>query len=188
MRILVNLFLEFFKIGLFTFGGGYAMISVIENICVDKRKWITHDEMMNVTVMAESTPGPIAINLATYAGWRQAGLKGALSATFGMVLPSFLIILLLSEILDALLVYPVVQSAFRGIRLAVPLLILNAGFTMVRKMKKKLFPCLTALTCMIVMFLILLFSWNFSSVSVMLAAGCVSVCVFLALERRGKAK
>ena len=64
--MLISLFLTFAKIGLFTFGGGYAMISIIENICVEQKNWITHDEMMNVTVIAESTPGPIAINCATY--------------------------------------------------------------------------------------------------------------------------
>ena len=89
---LLDLFLNFAKIGLFTFGGGYAMIALIEDICVEKKRWITHDEMMNVTVIAESTPGPIAINCATYVGYKQKGLSGAAAATVGMVLPSFCII------------------------------------------------------------------------------------------------
>ena len=92
MPILMELFLTFAKIGLFTFGGGYAMISIIEDNCVDKKKWITHDEMMELTVIAESTPGPIAINMATGVGFRQAGMLGAIMATFGVVLPSFVII------------------------------------------------------------------------------------------------
>ena len=138
-NILKDLFLTFAKIGVFTFGGGYAMISVIENNCVDRKKWITHDEMMDVTVMAESTPGPIAINMATFVGYKQAGLMGAVAATIGIVLPSFLIIFFLSSVLEALLKYPLVQNLFRGIRVAVPILILDAGFNMVRKMKKKLY-------------------------------------------------
>lgn len=81
MNILLDLFLTFAKIGLFTFGGGYAMISLIENSCVEKKGWITHDEMMNVTVIAESTPGPIAINCATFVGYKQKGLIGAIAAT-----------------------------------------------------------------------------------------------------------
>ena len=89
MNILLELFLMFMKIGLFTFGGGYAMISVIEDICVDKKKWITHEEMMDVTVIAESTPGPIAINCATFVGYKIAGFFGALLATIGVVIPSF---------------------------------------------------------------------------------------------------
>ena len=96
MPILIDLFLSFAKIGLFTFGGGYAMISLIENDCVEKKKWITHDEMMDVTVIAESTPGPIAINCATYVGYKKGRLPGAIIATLGMVLPSFIIIFLIS--------------------------------------------------------------------------------------------
>ena len=99
----MELFLIFAKIGLFTFGGGYAMISLIENNCVEKKKWITHDEMMNITVIAESTPGPIAINCATYVGYKKAGITGAIISTLGIVLPSFIIILLISALLKMLL-------------------------------------------------------------------------------------
>ena len=87
MNIIFDLFLSFAKIGLFTFGGGYAMIALIENTCVGKKQWITLDEMMNITVIAETTPGPIAINCATYVGYKQKGFAGALAATIGMILP-----------------------------------------------------------------------------------------------------
>ena len=87
MNDLIELFLTFAKIGAFTFGGGYAMISLIEDICVEKKKWITHDEMMDITVIAESTPGPIAINCATYVGYKRKKFVGAIFATIGMVLP-----------------------------------------------------------------------------------------------------
>ena len=86
MKILLDLFLVFFKIGLFTFGGGYAMLALIEDICVEKKKWITHEEMMDITVIAESTPGPIAINLATYVGYKLRKIPGALAATLGMIM------------------------------------------------------------------------------------------------------
>ena len=92
-HLLLDLFLTFMKIGLFTFGGGYAMISIIENECVEIKKWITHEEMMNITVIAESTPGPIAINCATFVGYKQKGLLGGIMATLGVVVPSFVIIL-----------------------------------------------------------------------------------------------
>ena len=82
---MIELFLTFAKIGLFTFGGGYAMISMIENACVENKKWISHDDMMNITVIAESTPGPIAINCATFVGYKQRGLIGAIVATMGIV-------------------------------------------------------------------------------------------------------
>ena len=182
--ILKDLFLTFSKIGLFTFGGGYAMISVIESSCVNQRKWITHDEMMDVTVMAESTPGPIAINMATFVGFKQAGMPGAIAATIGIVLPSFLIIFLLSGILDSLMAFPIVQNLFRGIRLAVPILILDAGFSMVKKMKKKPLPCAIVIFEMIAMFFISLFSVRFSSISLMLIAGAVSLFAYLLSKRK----
>ena len=101
MSLLLDLFLCFAKIGLFTFGGGYAMFVLIGNACVEKKHWLTHDEMMNITVIAESTPGPISINCATYIGYKQKGFAGALAATFGIVLPSFCIIFLVSMFLDS---------------------------------------------------------------------------------------
>ena len=100
MNLLLDLFLSFAKIGLFTFGGGYAMIALIENTCVEKNQWITHDEMMNIAVIAESTPGPIDINCATFVGYKQKGFAGALAATVGMILPSFCIIFAISRFLD----------------------------------------------------------------------------------------
>ena len=90
--MLLELFLSFMKIGMFTFGGGYAMISVVENACVEEKHWITHDDMMNITVIAESTPGPIAINCATYVGYKQKDFVRALVATIGMIRPSFCIV------------------------------------------------------------------------------------------------
>ena len=96
MGVLGELFLTFVKIGLFTFGGGYAMISVIEHICVEDKQWISHDDMMNITVIAESTPGPVAINCATFVGYKKKGIGGAIVATLGMLIPSFTIIFVIS--------------------------------------------------------------------------------------------
>ena len=89
------LFLAFFKIGLFTFGGGYAMIAIMEREFVEKKKWIGHEEFIDVIAIAESTPGPIAINMATFVGSAQGGILGSAMATLGVVLPSFIIILLI---------------------------------------------------------------------------------------------
>ena len=137
MSILMELFFTFVKIGLFTFGGGYAMISMIENNCVEKKAWITHDEMMDVTVIAESTPGPIAINCATFTGYKKAGFLGALAATLGVVVPSFIVIFLISMFLDNFLEITIVANAFKGIKVGVGLLILDAAITMINKMQKK---------------------------------------------------
>lgn len=191
MNILFDLFLAFAKIGIFTFGGGYAMIAMIENSCVERNKWITHDEMMNVTVIAESTPGPIAINAATYVGYRQAGFLGALIATLGMVLPSFLIIFAVSSLLDHFLGITLIANAFRGIRIAVGILILDAAVKMIRKMQRKVLPRTIMLCSCAAMLMINFFSWNFSSISLMLLAGAVSLSIFCirgAHEQKGGAK
>lgn len=179
MNILLDLFLTFAKIGLFTFGGGYAMISMIENACVEKKQWITHDDMMNVTVIAESTPGPIAINCATFVGYRQKGFVGALVATLGMVLPSFVIIYLISMFLDNFLEITLIASAFKGIKIAVGILILDAAITMIRKMHKKPIPRIIMVCSFAAMLLINIFAWNFSSISLMLVAAIVSFTIFL---------
>ena len=133
MGLLPDLFLTFARVGLFTFGGGYAMLALIENICVEKKKWITHDEMMNITVIAESTPGPIAINCATYVGSSQAGLPGALAATLAVVLPSFIIILLVTALLKAVLKNPCVQAVLRGLKPCMTGIILATGVFMIIK-------------------------------------------------------
>ena len=188
MNILVDLFLTFAKIGCFTFGGGYAMISLIEDACVEKKKWITHDDMMNVTVIAESTPGPIAINCATFVGYRQCGLKGAAAATMGMVLPSFLIIFLISCFLDNFLEISWVHNAFSGIKLAVGILIQDAGMTMLKKMKKKAFPISVMLISAAAMMIVNIFSLHISTIVLMLAAGGVSLLIFSVNEKGGNRK
>jgi len=188
MNILLDLFLTFAKIGLFTFGGGYAMIAMIENHCVEHKGWITHDEMMNVTVIAESTPGPIAINCATFTGYKKAGFAGALAATLGIVVPSFFVIYLISIFLDNFLELTLVGNAFKGIKIAVGLLILDAAVTMIRKMpKKKLLRAIMVCSC-IIMLCINIFAWNFSSISLMLVAAAVSLTIFVlkgAPEQKG---
>lgn len=176
-QILLDLLLTFMKIGLFTFGGGYAMIAMMESICVEKKKWISHDDMMNVTVIAESTPGPIAINCATFVGYQQAGFLGSLTATLGIVLPSFGIIFVISMFLDNFLKIKVIGSAFQGIKVAVGILILDAAITMIKKMPKKTFPRVIMLCSFAAMLLINIFSWSFSSISLMLAAAAVSLFV-----------
>ena len=187
MNILLDLFLTFAKVGLFTFGGGYAMISLIENSCVEKKGWFTHDEMMNVTVIAESTPGPIAINCATFVGYKQKGLIGAIAATIGMVLPSFSIIFLISMFLDNFLEIAWIAHAFMGVKIAVGILILDAAIKMIRKMQKKPIP-LTIMACAFLsMLLIDIFALHVSSITLMLIAAVISLAIFLTKRNTGKA-
>ena len=135
---LLPLFLTFFKIGAFTFGGGYAMIPLIQRETVEGRKWITDEDVLEIIAIAESTPGPIAINSATFVGSRVAGLAGAACATLGVILPSFVIILIVARLLDAFQHLRAVQYAFFGIRAGVLALILKAFWNMYKKCPKGL--------------------------------------------------
>ena len=179
MASLWELFLTFAKIGMFTFGGGYAMISVIENTCVERKKWITHEELMDMTVIAESTPGPIAINCATFVGYKMANVWGAVWATVGMIVPSFAVIFVISMFLDRFLEITVIANAFKGIQVAVGILILNAAINMIRKMKKKAFPSGVLAVSAGIMLLGTVLSWRVSSITLMLFAGAVSLALFL---------
>ena len=178
MNILFELFLTFAKIGLFTFGGGYAMISMIEHACVDSKQWVSHDDMMNITVIAESTPGPIAINCATFVGYKQKGLVGAIAATLGIVLPSFIVIYLIAMLLDNFLEIAVIANAFKGIKLAVGILILDEAV-----------PRTIMVCAAVLMMAINVLALNFTSVSLMLVAGIVSLCIFVVKDgKEGTAK
>lgn len=125
MPLLVELFLTFFKVGLFTFGGGYAMIPVVQAEVVPK--WLTEDMFMNFIAVAESTPGPVAINMATFIGSSQGGFWGALLATLGVVLPSFIIILLIASVITGLMKFAGVKAFLSGIRPVVVALILTTA-------------------------------------------------------------
>ncbi len=184
MNLTMNLFLTFAKIGLFTFGGGYAMIPLIEDNCVSKKQWITHEEMMNITVISESTPGPIAINCATYIGYKQKGIRGAVSATIGMALPSFCIIFLISLFLDRFLEIRWIANAFRGIKLAVGILILDAAIRMIRKMPKKPFAVAITACAFAAMMVFSILSVRITSITLMLAAALIGLIVFLIAKRK----
>ena len=184
MNILLDLFLTFAKIGLFTFGGGYAMISVIEDNCVEKKKWITHDDMMNITVIAESTPGPVAINCATFVGYKQKGVIGAMVATLGVVLPSFVIIFLIAKVLDNFLENKWIAAAFRGIKLAVGVLILDVALRMIKQLGKKPLPIILMTVSALAMMTINLLALQFSSIFIMLMCGAVGLIAYLIYGRK----
>ncbi len=178
-----QLFAVFFKIGLFTFGGGYAMISMILSELSEKRKWIDAAEMTDVVAISESTPGPVAINSATYIGYKQGGVLGSLAATVGVVLPSLIIIYIISLCVDWFMAFTPVQSAFKGIQVAVAILILRAGAILVRQMEKKAVPIAS---CALAFALVLLI--NFTSVGLstvwLILAGMAIGLVSLPLKAR----
>ena len=135
-KVLFTLFLTFLKIGAFTFGGGYAMIPLIQKEIVENKKWLTDDDILEIIAISESTPGPIAINSATFVGYKVCGFWGAALATFGVVLPSFVIIFTISLVLREFQHIRAVQYAFNGIRAGVLALIFKALWTMYSKCKK----------------------------------------------------
>lgn len=129
----LSLFITFFKIGAFTFGGGYAMIPLIQKEIAENKKWVTDDDILEIIAIAESTPGPIAINSATFVGYKVCGFWGSFFATLGVVLPSFVVILIISFVLEGFGDYPVVKYAFNGIRAGVLALLFKALYTMYKK-------------------------------------------------------
>ena len=135
----LSLFTAFFKIGLFTFGGGYAMIPMIQKEIVENKKWISNEDILDVVAIAEITPGPIAVNAATFVGYKCSGVMGAAAATFGVVLPSFGIIVLIAALLAGFRENPIVQNAFWGIRIGVLALIVKALVTMAKQCPKRIY-------------------------------------------------
>lgn len=141
---MLTLFYTFFKIGLFTFGGGYSMIPLIHFYAVDKYKWLTEKEFIDIIAIAESTPGPIAINSATYVGYKVLGVKGSAFATLGVVLPSLVIIMVISAFFMQYKENPYVEYAFMGIRVGVAVLIWNAALRIFKKVEKSILAYILA--------------------------------------------
>ena len=174
----LSLFLTMLKIGLFTFGGGYAMIALLENEFVAKKKWIEKDEFLDVAAIAESTPGPIAINAATYIGFKNSGVIGSMIATLGICIPSFVIIYAISLFFDAFLSLTLVAYAFKGIQICVVYLILSAGLKMLKQMKKTAFNIIIILITLICMVVLSLFAVKFSTIFYILISGAFGVVVY----------
>ena len=184
MKKLLTLFLTFLKIGAFTFGGGYAMLALLEHEFIDKNGWLTREEFLDMVAVAESTPGPVAVNSATYLGYRLGGVAGAAVSTLAVCLPSFAVIYAISLVFDRFLSLTYVAYAFRGIQVCVVYLILSAG--VLKGLPKKplelavLFVVLTAMT------VCSLLAVSFSSVFYILLSGCAGLAVYAVRMLRRK--
>ena len=172
-----QLFITFFKTGLFTFGGGYAMISILEEELVAHKKWITTQDMLDMLVIAESTPGVIAVNTATSVGFRVRGVLGAIVATLGVVLPSFLIITALTFFINEFSDNPWYQAAFTGIQACVTILIINAFVKLAKQIDRNLF----SIVLLIAAFCVAVFT-NFDVIFVILIGGALGVVYSLVKE------
>ena len=178
MKKYQTLFLTMLKIGLFTFGGGYAMIALLENEFVSRKKWIEKDEFLDMVAIAESTPGPIAINSATYLGYKILGVTGSLTATIAVCIPSFFIIYVLSLFFDAFLSLTLVSYAFKGIQVCVIYLIFSAGIKLLKGIKKTAFNI--SIICIVIASMVFntLFAIKFSTVYYILIAGMVGIFAY----------
>lgn len=177
-KLALILFLTFFKIGAFTFGGGYAMLSLLENEFVSNKKWLTKEEFLDMVAIAESTPGPVAINSATFIGYKTAGFFGSAMATLGVVLPSFIIIYVISLFLDQFLALTIVANAFRGIQACVVYLIGSTGIKLLKQMDRKPLSITIMLAVLACMVAFSLFAVKFSSIIYILIAGALGVIAF----------
>ena len=186
MRVILLMFLSKIKIGCFAFGGGYAIIALLENEFITKRKWIEHDEFLDVVAIAESTPGPIAINVATYIGYKQRGTFGAVIATVGMCLPSFIIMYLVSLFYELFMEISLVAAAFKGVQICVVYLIASAGLKTLKKMKKTPFNIIAYTVTCVGMILCTVFDIHISSVWFIFAIGVIGLFVFFVKNRKAK--
>ena len=170
--MLLELFTTFFKIGLFTFGGGFAMISLIEREVIERKRWIERKDFVDMLVLAQSVPGPVAVNTAVFVGYKRAGVAGAVAATLGTVLPSFLAILLLALFFAEVRDNRYVDAAFRAMRPAVVALIVAPLVGLTKGMRWYLIA-LAGVVAMAV--------WYFGFSPIYLIAGGVAVGVFMAV-------
>lgn len=183
-KSLGTLFFTFFKIGLFTFGGGYAMIALLEEEFIQRRKWLDKDEFLDMTAIAESTPGPVAINSATYLGYKLAKVPGAATATVAVCLPSFLIIYAISLFFEQFTQLTVIANAFKGIQVCVIYLIFSAGVRMLRSLDKSPFATGVLAAVMLVMVGLSLAGVSVSSILLILLSGAAGVAAWLIGRRK----
>lgn len=183
-KSLGTLFFTFFKIGLFTFGGGYAMIALLEEEFIQRRKWLDKDEFLDMTAIAESTPGPVAINSATYLGYKLAKVPGAATATVAVCLPSFLIIYAISLFFEQFTQLTVIANAFKGIQVCVIYLIFSAGVRMIKALDKSPFATGVLAAVMLVMVGLSLAGVSVSSILLILLSGAAGVAAWLIGRRK----
>ena len=183
-KSLGTLFFTFFKIGLFTFGGGYAMIALLEEEFIQRRKWLDKDEFLDMAAIAESTPGPVAINSATYLGYKLAGVPGAATATVAVCLPSFLIIYAISLFFEQFTQLTVIANAFKRIQVCVIYLIFSAGVRMLKALDKSPFATGVLAAVMLVMVGLSLAGVSVSSILLILLSGAAGVAAWLIGRRK----
>ena len=182
MNILIELFTVFFKLGAFTIGGGIAMLPLLQNTLINEKKWFTKEEFMDIVAVCQSLPGVVAINMATYVGYKKKGILGSVMATLGVVLPSLVILFVISLCLDEFMKNKYVAYAFTGIKCGVAFLILRAGFGLLKKVEKKPVPLITFGVVFALMILFDLLAVHFSSIWFILMGGVLGILFYAVLS------
>ena len=187
LKNLLTLFLTFFKLGIFSIGGGPTMLTLIQGEFVEKKKWLDNDELMEMTAIAESTPGPIAINLATYLGYKRGGFLGALVSTLGVIITPFVLMFCISLFLENILSNEAIKYAFMGVKVGVVFLLLKVSFTLIKGVKKDWFGVALLLLVTVAMVLITIFSVNFSAIYFILMGAVLGLLVYgIIPKKRGQ--
>ncbi len=180
MKEIISLFVSFFKIGIMTFGGGYAMLPMLERELVDKKKYVTMEEIMDYYAVGQCTPGVIAVNVATFIGYKRKGIIGGIIATLGVIFPSIIIITLLASVLSMIAGHPIVEHAFAGISVAVCALIVQAIFKLSKSGIKDVFTAIIAASALLLSLL------GISPIIIILAAGIIGVTVKCLIDKKNK--
>lgn len=173
-----DLFVTFLKIGAFTFGGGYAMVALLEHEFVEKKQWVTREEFLDMVAIAESTPGPMAVNSATYIGYKLEGTAGAAVSTLAVCIPSFAVIYAISLFFDQFLSLSAVANAFRGIQVCVIYLILSAGLKMMKNLERNAFNAAVLAVVLVAMAGCSVAAVSFSSIFYILLSGAAGVVLW----------
>ena len=185
---LLNLFLTFFKLGIFAIGGGPTMLTLLQGELVEKKNWLTNDELMEMTAIAESTPGPIAINLATYLGYKRGGFFGALLSTLGVVITPFTLMFVISLFLEKFLSFEAVKYAFMGVKVGVVFLLLKVSITLIKSLKKDWFGITLLSVVTVAMVIITIFTVNFSAIYFILLGAVLGLLVYGIIPKRRRDK
>ena len=187
-KTLLNLFLTFFKLGIFAIGGGPTMLTLLQGELVEKKKWLSNDELMEITAIAESTPGPIAINLATYLGYKRGGFFGALFSTLGVVITPFTLMFVISLFLEKFLSFEAVKYAFMGVKVGVVFLLLKVSITLIKNLKKDWFGILLLSTVTIAMVIITILAVKFSAIYFILLGAVLGLLVYGIIPKKRRDK
>lgn len=178
VKFYFELFLTFLKLGVFSIGGGTTMLTLLHGELVERKKWIDNDELMEMTAISESTPGPIAINLATYLGYSRGGFLGALLTTLGVILPPFVIMFVISLFLQNILSYDAIKYAFMGIKCGVVFLLCKVAITLLRGNKKDILGIIIVISVISLMIVFTIFAINFSAIYFILIGAVLGLLIY----------